>query len=114
MEGLRGSHPLSWAGQQCGVRTALQPPDLPPSQFFRVLQGVGILVLLVIQFSSEGPWWAGSLPCPVEPVFASCPEAGPSQARCENSIMKLTKARESTDLEFIVSIYFTKMRVEKD
>lgn len=44
MEELSGSHPLSWAGQQCGVRTALEPPDLPPSQFCRVLQGVGILV----------------------------------------------------------------------
>jgi hypothetical protein len=32
----------------------------------------------------------------------------------ENSIMKLTEARESVDLEFIISIYFTKMRIKKD
>lgn len=83
LEGLRGSHPLSWAGQQRGVRTALEPPDLPPSQVCRVLRGwvcfSSVLVQLVIQFSSQGPWRAGLLPCPVEPVFASCPEAGPSQ-----------------------------------
>lgn len=68
LEGLRGSHPLSWAGQQRGVRTALEPPDWPPSQFCRVLQGVGVLQLGPcptgdsVQQPRALAGWAASLP----------------------------------------------------